>query len=106
MVSKEELNSYLKYCSEIIIDAKDKILNNLEVKLDDPNALTKSYWSIINSFFNNRKIPTIPSLVFNGTVISYFKQKTYLFSSYFSFQCTPINTCSKLPVFAYKTENL
>ena len=38
MISKEELNSYSKYCSEIIIDAKDKFLNNLSLKLDDPNT--------------------------------------------------------------------
>ena len=34
MINKEELNSYLKYCSEIIIDVKRKILNNLKVKLE------------------------------------------------------------------------
>ena len=43
--------------------------------------------------------------MFNGTLISNFKQKANLFNSYFSSQCTPINTSSKLPVFAYKTEN-
>ena len=43
--------------------------------------------------------------MFNGTLISDFKQKANLFNSYFSSQCTPIDTSSKLPVFAYKTEN-
>ena len=37
MVNKEELRSYSKYCTEIITDAKDKFLNRLIVKLDDPN---------------------------------------------------------------------
>ena len=105
MINKEELNSYSKYCSEIIIDAKDKFLNNLSVKFDDPNTSSKSYWTIMNNFLNNKKIPTILLVLFNGTRISDFKQKVNLFNSYFSSQCTPINTSSKLPVFAYKTEN-
>ena len=42
VINKEELNSYSKYCSEIIIDAKDKILSRLGVKLDDPNTSVKS----------------------------------------------------------------
>ena len=43
--------------------------------------------------------------MFNGTLISDFKQKASLFNSYFSFPCTPIDTSSKLPAFTYKTEN-
>ena len=43
--------------------------------------------------------------MFNGTLISDFKQKANLFNSYFSSQFTPIDTSGKLPVFAYKTEN-
>ena len=43
--------------------------------------------------------------MFNGILISDFKQKVNLFNSYFSFQCTPIDTSSKLLVFAYKMEN-
>ena len=104
-VNKEELHSYSKYCTEIITDAKDKFLNRLIVKLDDPNKSAKLHWSIINNFLNNKKNPTIPPLLFNGTLISDFKQKSDLFSSYFCSQCTPIDTFSKLPLFAYKTEN-
>ena len=84
---------------------KKKLLNNLSVKLDDLNRSAKSYWSIINNFLNNRNIPTIPPLLFNGTLILDFKQKANLFNSYFSSQCAPIDTSSKLPVFTYKTEN-
>ena len=55
MIYKEELNSYSKYCSEIIIDAKDKFRNNLSVKLDNRNTSAKSYWSTINNFLNKKK---------------------------------------------------
>ena len=54
MINKEELNSYSKYWSEIITDAKDKFLNRLSVKLDDPNTSAKSYWSIINNFLQQK----------------------------------------------------
>ena len=43
MINKDELNLYLKYCSEIITNAKDKLLNTLSVKLDEPNTSAKSY---------------------------------------------------------------
>ena len=56
MVNKKELNSYSKYCTEIITDAKDKFLNRPSVKLGDPNASAKSYWYIINNSLNKKKI--------------------------------------------------
>ena len=105
MINKEELNSYSKYCSQIITNAKNKFLNRLIVKLDGLNTSVKSYWSIINNFLNNKKISTIQPLLFNGNLISDFKQKVNLFNSQFSSQCTPIDTFSKLPVPAYETEN-
>ena len=77
----------------------------LSVKLDDLNTTLKSYWSITNIFLNSKKIPTIPPLLFNGTLISVVKQKSGVFNLNFSSQCTPINGSSKLPVFSYKTEN-
>ena len=52
--NKEELNSCAKYCSEIITDAKDKFLNRLSVKLDDPNTSAKPYWRIINNFLQSK----------------------------------------------------
>ena len=105
MVNKEELNSYLKYCTEIITDAKNKFLNRLSAKLDDPIHQPSHIAPLLNNSLNNKKIPTISTLLFNGILISDFKQKVNLFNSYFSFQCTPIDTSSKLLVFAYKMEN-
>ena len=100
MVNKKELNSYSKYYTEIITDTKDKFLNRPSVKLDDANASAKSYWSTINNFLNKKKYPAIPPLLFNGTLVSDSKEKANLFNSYFSSQCTPIDTFSKRPVFA------
>ena len=41
--------------------------------------------------------------MFNGALISDFKQKPTFFNSYFSSQSTSID--SKIPVFAFKMEN-
>ena len=41
MINKEQLGSYSKYCSEIIIDGKDKFLNRLSMKLNYPNTSVK-----------------------------------------------------------------
>ena len=54
----EQLNTYLRYCSEIVIDAKDNFRSRLSIKLDDPNTSAKSYWPIINNFLNNKNIYT------------------------------------------------
>ena len=83
VMNKEQLNACSKYCSEIVIDVKDKFLNRLSVKLDDPNTSAKLSFSIINNFLNNEKIPSIAPILFNSTLISYFKQKAGLFNSYF-----------------------
>ena len=59
MINKEGLKSNSKCCSEIIADARDKFLNRLSVKINDPNTLVKSYFCIINNFLNNKKNPAI-----------------------------------------------
>ena len=73
-----------EYYSETIIDAKDEFLNRISVKLDNPNTSAKSYWSIVSNFLNNKKIATVPPLLFNGALISNCKQKSGLFSPYVS----------------------
>ena len=40
--------------------------------LDNPNKSTKTYWSIINRFLNNKKVPIIPPVFFEGELISNF----------------------------------
>ena len=47
-----------KYYSEIVIGAKDNFFNRPIINLDDHSTLVKLYWSNINNFLNNKKIPT------------------------------------------------
>ena len=76
----------------------------MSAKLDNPKSIRKTYWSIINTFLNNEKIPIIPPILVNGELVSDFKQKANIFNNHFASLCTPIKNGSKLPTFSYKTE--
>ena len=43
----------------------------------------KSYWPILKTFLNNKKIPCIPPLFRNGKFIVDFKEKAELFNDFF-----------------------
>ena len=73
-------------------------------KLNDPKAAPKTYWSILNRFLYNKKIPSIPPLLVNDKFISDFHIKANLFNDFFASICTPINNGSTLPQLAYKTD--
>ena len=71
-------------CTKLIVEAKDKHLTKLSLKLDNPDTAPKTYWSIINRFLNNKKIPIIPPVLFGGKLISDFEKKAELFNDYFT----------------------
>ena len=69
---------------------------------NDPETNAKTYWSILRTFFNSRKIPVIlPSLV-DGKLVSDFREKANRYNEFFSCQCLPRNNsseCSSQPIF-------
>ena len=83
--------------SEMIPNRKEKYFYDLSLKLNNPQTSPKTYWSIIKSCYNGRKIPIIPLLLVNGKIITNFKEKANLFNNYFSCQCNPLPNDSKLP---------
>ena len=87
----------------MIVEAEERYTNKLSTKLDDPSTMPKAYWSILNTFLNNKKIPNIPPLNANGKIIFNFDKKVELFDSHFASQCTPINNSSVLPPLEYET---
>ena len=64
-------------------------------KLEDSNTASKTYWSILNRFLYDKKIPAIPPLVVDGNFISDFCEKANLFSNFFASICTPIKNNSR-----------
>ena len=75
-------------CAKLIIESKDKHLVKLSSKLDNPDTAPKTYWSIINKFLNNKKIPIIPPIFYEGELISDFGKKAQLFNNHFASQCS------------------
>ena len=75
----------------------------LSKKLSDPTTSPKSYWSILKTFLNNKKIPCIPPLLHDDKFITNFKEKAEIFNNCFVKQCSLINTNSDLPSVLSKT---
>ena len=55
-------------------------------------------------FFNCKKVPAIPALLFNGAFATDFQQKANIFNSFFAKQCKLVSNNSVLPSeFTYMT---
>ena len=90
------LQIHSKKCTEINLGAKNEYMLRMSKKLNDPSTAPKSYWSILNWFLNNKKIPSIPPIFHKDKVISDFKEKASLFNSFFASQCIPVSNSSVL----------
>ena len=66
-------------------------------KLSNPTTSPKSYWSILKTFLNNKKILCIPPLLHENKFIIAFRRKAEMFHTFFAKQCSLINTSSVLP---------
>ena len=83
--------------SELISRRKEEYQNHLALKLSDPMTNAKTYWSLLKTFYNGKKVPIIPPLVINNEIISDFEAKANHFNNFFASQCTPLNNNSKIP---------
>ena len=62
--------------SNLIPDTKTQYRSQLATKLVNPSTSGKTYWSILKTFANGRKVPVIPLLLINNEFVSNFKTKT------------------------------
>ena len=53
-------------------------------KLTNVQRNSKTYWSLLNRFLNNKKIPLIPTLFHENKFVTDFKEKAELFNSFFA----------------------
>ena len=67
-------------------------------KLIDPATSAKTYWSILKTLLNSKKILCIHPLFHQGKYVTDFKKKAKLFNSFFAKQCSIIQNSSKLPL--------
>ena len=70
-------SDYLKFqeatsiVSDRISRRAEESQNHIALKLNDPMTTTKTYWSVLKTFYNAKKVPIIPSLLINDNLISY-----------------------------------
>ena len=76
---------------------KKKYFYDLSLKLNSPQTSRKTYWSIVKSCYNGRKIQIIPPLFVNGKIVTNFKEKANLLSKYFWSRFNPSANDSMFP---------
>ena len=91
--------------SNLICDTKTDYQSKLAAKLVNPSTTAKTYWSILKTFANCRKVPVIPPLLINNEFISNFKTKANFSNRFFNQQCTAISTDSSIPSSVNLTTN-
>ena len=96
--NKKNYDAYLKLqtitteLSEMILKRKEDYYRLLSDKLNDPHTSAKSYWSILKTLYNGKKIPLIPPILINNKLTSNFKEKANHFNAFF---CIPMYTSLK-----------
>ena len=84
--------------SSLIKESKSQYYTRSSQKLLDPKTSQKSYWSILKTFLNNKKIPCIPPLLHQDKFVADFKEKASIFNNFFANQYSIVSNNSKLPV--------
>ena len=93
----EKVN-YLQNQLKLLTESnKERYYLRISKKLMDPMTSAKTYWSILKSLLNNKKIPCIPPLFHQNKYVTDFKKKAELFNCFFAKQCSIINNSSELP---------
>ena len=85
--------------SNEIITAKNLYYARMAAKLNNPSTSPKTYWSILKSFLNGKKVPVIPPLIHDNQLVTDFLTKANLFNTFFNQQCSLINNDSSIPSF-------
>ena len=98
------LRECISQCKNACNEAKNAYYTKLSTSLNDPNIESKKYWSIINKFLNKRKIPKIPPITHNNSIVTNIKEKAGLFNEFFANQCRIIETDTILPEFTHLTD--
>ena len=92
------LETLITELNELIVTTKALYYENLGKKLNNPLVQAKTYWSILKTFYNCKKIPLIPPLLVNDKFVTDMKTKADIFSKIFAEQCTHLKNDSKIPI--------
>ena len=85
--NNEDFAKIQDLCNEtdnLIPKYKKEYYQIINRKLNYPSTGSKTYWSIMKTFFNGKKVPTIPPLLFNDAFITDFQEKANIFNYFFT----------------------
>ena len=91
------LEKLITEINELISSTKNLYYENLAKKLNNPLLQAKTYWSILKSFYTEKKIPIIPPLLVDNNFVTDIQMKADIFNKFFAEQCTPLKNNSVLP---------
>ena len=91
------IENLISEINDLISHTKTLYYENLAKKLNNPLLQAKTYWSILKTFYNDKKIPLIPPLLINDKFVIDIRSKANIFNKFFADQCTPLKNCSVLP---------
>ena len=83
--------------NELISSTKTLYYENLAEKLNNPLLQPKTYWSVLKTFYDDKKIPLIPPLLVDDKHVTDTETKVNIFNEYFAQQCTLLKNNSVLP---------
>ena len=83
--------------NDLICKGKNEYYSRMSCKLSNSKTSSKAYWSILKTFFCDKKVPVIPPLLFNNEYITDFNAKANIFNTYFSNQCSLLDNSSVIP---------
>ena len=92
-----KLNLLQDHLYLLINKSKQNYYSGVASKLTNVQINSRIYWSLLNRFLNNKKIPLIPPLFHKNKFVTDFKEKAGLFNAFFAKQCSLIKNSSKLP---------
>ena len=88
--------SFQSQISSLIVNLKNKYYSKVTKNILDPRTRPKTYWSILKTFLNNKKIPIIPPIFHDINLLLILNKKLKYFNSHFSRQYTPLISNSKI----------
>ena len=86
------IESLVNEINELISNAKNLYYVHLAKILNNPCLQAKTYWLILKTFYNDKKIPLIPPLLIDDKYVT----EANIFNKFFADQCTPLKNNSML----------
>ena len=91
-----KFNDYLQFqeatnlVSKVIANRKQDYHGNVALNRNNPETSTKTYWSILKTFYNSKKISVICPLIINNKLVSNFKRRKQITLIVFCFPLHPV----------------